>query len=138
AFERQVFERLVNSVQSRAMRYAFFAERAASRIADLPRETAVKPIERAAVIGCGTMGGGIAMNFASAGIPVRVLENDGEALARGLEVIRRNYGASEAKGRIAEGATGRLMALIDGTTAMADLADADIVIEAVFEDMDLK
>jgi 3-hydroxyacyl-CoA dehydrogenase len=138
AYEREVFMKLVGSVQSKAMQHAFFADRAASRVADLPKDAPVKDIARAAVIGCGTMGGGIAMNFASAGIPVRVLETEADALDRGLAVIRGNYAASEAKGRLPAGETDRLMALIEGTTSMADLADADIVIEAVFEDMALK
>jgi 3-hydroxyacyl-CoA dehydrogenase len=138
AFERETFKRCVSSDQSKALRHAFFAEREASKIAGVPKDTPTKEIVRAAVIGCGTMGGGIAMNFANAGIPVRVLETDPERLEAGLEVIRKNYAASVGKGRLDEAEMARRLALIEGTTDYPELGDPDLVIEAVFEDMAVK
>jgi len=137
-FERATFKRCVESIQSKALRHAFFAEREAAKIADVPKDIPVRKIERAAVIGCGTMGGGIAMNFANAGIPVRVLEVEADRLEAGLGVITKNYAATVAKGRLDQAEMDRRMGLIEGTTDYADLADADIVIEAVFEDMAIK
>ena len=138
AFERTTFKRCVESDQSKALRHAFFAEREAAKIADVPKDTPVKTIERAAIIGCGTMGGGIAMNFANAGIPVRVLETEADRLEAGLALIAKNYAATVAKGRLDQAAMDRRVGLIEGTTDYADLADADIVIEAAFEDMAVK
>ncbi|MGE0314953.1 MAG: 3-hydroxyacyl-CoA dehydrogenase NAD-binding domain-containing protein [Lautropia sp.] len=136
--ERRIFVELMQTPESRALRHAFFAERAASKIPDVPADTPVRRIAGAAVVGAGTMGGGIAMNFANAGIPVTVLETTQEALDRGLAVVRRNYENSAKKGRIKAADVDTRMSLIKPTLDYADLADADIVIEAVFEDMDVK
>ena len=136
--ERATFAQCVASDQSRAQRYVFFAEREVAKIPDVPADTPAQAIKSAAVIGCGTMGGGIAMNFANAGIPVMVLEPAPEALDKGLAIIRKNYAASAAKGRLSEAEMQRRLGLITGTLAYDDLAAADIVIEAVFEEMALK
>ncbi len=136
--EREYFVECLGSEQSAGQRHAFFAERQANKIPGVPKDTPVKAIESAAVIGCGTMGGGIAMNFANAGIPVRVLETSEEALDKGLAIIRKNYAGSVARGRISQEDMDGRMFLIGGATDYAQLEDADIVIEAVFEDMDLK
>jgi 3-hydroxyacyl-CoA dehydrogenase len=136
--ERELFVRCRDSEQSKAQRYAFFAEREAAKVPDVSADTPVPPVRKAAVIGAGTMGGGIAMNFANAGIVVHVLEVSQAALDKGLAVVRKNYSASVAKGRLAQADMDARMALISGTLDYADIADADVVIEAVFEDMDLK
>ncbi len=136
--ERELFVACRDSPQSKAQRYAFFAEREAAKIPDVPKETPTPPIRAAAVVGCGTMGGGIAMNFANAGIPVTVLENKSDALEKGLGVIARNYAGTVAKGRLAESDMQARLKLIRGTMDFGDLADADIVIEAVFEEMEIK
>ena len=136
--EREFFVECLGSEQSAGQRHAFFAERQANKIPDVPADTPVTKIESAAVIGCGTMGGGIAMNFANAGIPVRVLETSEEALDKGLAVIRKNYEGSVSRGRISQEEMDGRMFLIGGATDYAELRDADIVIEAVFEEMDLK
>ncbi|MFN0039529.1 MAG: 3-hydroxyacyl-CoA dehydrogenase NAD-binding domain-containing protein [Burkholderiales bacterium] len=138
AFERQEFEKLVKSDESRSLRHLFFAEREAARIPDVPSDTAMREIRSAAVIGAGTMGGGIAMNFANAGIPVSVLETKQEALDRGLDIIRKNYAATVAKGRLAQEAMDQRMALLRPTLTYESLAQADIVVEAVFEEMEVK
>ncbi|MCH9019500.1 MAG: 3-hydroxyacyl-CoA dehydrogenase, partial [Proteobacteria bacterium] len=136
AAERALFVRCRDSDQSKAQRHVFFAERQAAKIPDV--DTPPRPIAHAAVVGCGTMGGGIAMNFANAGIPVRVLEVSNEALEKGLDTVRGNYAASVSRGRTSQADMDARMALIGGTVEYGDVADADIVIEAVFEDMDLK
>jgi len=136
--ERAIFLELVASEQSKALRHAFFAERAAAKIAGLPQDTPTRPIGRAAVIGFGTMGGGIAMSFANAGIPVTVLETTQEALDKGLELCRRNWEASAKKGRMTMQQVGERLALLQPTLRYADLGLADIVIEAVFEDLAVK
>lgn len=136
--EREIFSELVASPQSVAQRHIFFAEREVSKIPDIPKDTPVRDIKSAAVIGAGTMGGGIAMNFANAGIPVTVLELDQEALDRGLGVVRKNYENTAKKGRITAEQVEQLTGLITGTTSYDDIGDADIVIEAVFEEMDIK
>ncbi len=138
ARERETFRTLVGGDEARAMRHAFFAEREVRKIPDVPPDTPATAIDRAAVIGCGTMGGGIAMNFANAGIPVTVLETDDEALERGLETVRRNYAGTVSKGRLSQQQMDERLAAITGTTDFDAVADADIVIEAVFEEMDLK
>jgi 3-hydroxyacyl-CoA dehydrogenase len=138
AFERDEFEKLRASDQSRAMRYMFFAEREVTKIPDIPRDTPAAEIKKAAVIGSGTMGGGIAMNFANAGIPVTVIDVSDEALDAGLEKVRANYAGSVSRGRLSQAAMDERMALIGRGRDYAAIADADIVIEAVFEDMDLK
>jgi 3-hydroxyacyl-CoA dehydrogenase len=138
AAEREGFAFLLNTPESRALRHAFFGERACTKIPDVPADTPVRTIRQAAVIGAGTMGGGIAMNFANAGIPVKVLEMKAEALERGLGVIRKNYERALSKGKLTQEKLEARMALIQPTLDYADIADADIVIEAVFEDMDVK
>lgn len=136
--EREVFMRLRDSDQGKAMRHVFFAEREVTRVPGIPKGTEAKKIAQAAVVGCGTMGGGIAMNFVNAGIPVKVLEMTPDALERGMGLIEKNYAATVSKGRLKQEDMDRRMSLLSGTTDYADLADADIVIEAVFETMDIK
>jgi 3-hydroxyacyl-CoA dehydrogenase len=136
--ERELFTELMNSPESKAQRYFFFAEREAAKIPDVPGDTPAKDIKKAAVIGAGTMGGGIAMNFANAGIPVTVVEMAQEALDRGLGLVRKNYEATAARGRLTPGDVEKRMGLIQGTTDWKAIADADIVIEAVFEEMPIK
>ncbi|HEX2114531.1 MAG TPA: 3-hydroxyacyl-CoA dehydrogenase NAD-binding domain-containing protein [Alphaproteobacteria bacterium] len=138
AKERQIFQELVTSPQSKGSIHAFFAERQVAKIPDVPEATPTRPIARAAVIGAGTMGGGIAMCFANAGIPVQVVETTQEALGRGLEVVRKNYAATVAKGRLPQAAMDERMRLIQGSLDMQAVREADIVIEAVFEEMDIK
>ncbi len=136
--ERKFFVELMNSPESRALRHAFFAERACAKIPDLPEGTPTRKIERVAVIGAGTMGGGIAMNFVNADLPVLMLEAGQEALDRGLGTIRKNFENSMSKGKLTQEQFERRMSLITGTLDYADLKDADLVIEAVFEDMGVK
>ncbi len=138
AWERAAFLALLQTPASRALRHAFFAERAASRIPDVPEATPTRPIRSAAVVGAGTMGGGIAMNFLNAGIPVTVLEATREALDKGLAVIRRNYEGSARKGKLTAAQVEERMGLLRPTLDYADLGQADIVVEAVFEDMAVK
>lgn len=136
--ERRLFMELMSGTQARAQQYFFFAERQAAKIDGLPEGTTPRAIERVGVIGAGTMGGGISMNFLSAGIPVTIVEMQQDALDRGTGVMRRNYEASAAKGRItAEQAEGA-MGLLRPTLNLEDLADCDLIIEAVFENMDVK
>ena len=137
-YERELFLECRDSPQRRALTHLFFAEREARRIPGLPADTRPLPIRTAAVIGAGTMGGGIAMNFANAGIPVAVLEVSSEALERGLAVIRKNYGASVARGSLAPARAEQALALIRGVSDYQALSGADIVIEAVFEDLSVK
>ena len=137
-FERQQFEKLVKTDESRALRHLFFAERQVSKIPDVPDDTATREIKSAALIGAGTMGGGIAMNFANAGIPVKMLELNREALDKGLGIVRKNYAATVAKGRLTQEAMDKRMSLFTGVTSYDDIKDVDIVIEAVFEDMAVK
>jgi 3-hydroxyacyl-CoA dehydrogenase len=136
--ERELFLQLVQSPESRALRHAFFGERAASKIADVPPETPTRKVETVAVIGAGTMGGGIAMNFLNAGIPVTILEMKQEALDRGLATIRRNYEASVKRGKLAPDKLENRMRLLKPTLSYGDVKDADLVIEAVFEEMGVK
>ena len=136
--ERELFTELLQSPESAAMRHIFFAERQAAKIKDLPKSVKPRPVGRVAVIGGGTMGGGIAMCFANAGIPVDLLEVSDEALARGMKVIRGNYEVSQRKGRMSAEQLEYRMNHISGTTDYADLDEADLVIEAVFEDLELK
>ncbi|MFA7503420.1 MAG: 3-hydroxyacyl-CoA dehydrogenase NAD-binding domain-containing protein [Burkholderiaceae bacterium] len=138
AVERAGFLALVQTPESRALRHAFFAERAASRIPDVPEDTPVRPVKEVAVIGAGTMGGGIAMNFVNAGIPVRLLEIEQEGLDRGMATIRRNYENTAKKGRIKAEDVDKRMAMIQPTLSYDDIKDVDLVVEAVFEDMDVK
>ncbi len=136
--EREIFHELVTSTQSRALIHSFFAEREAMNIPDVPASTATRPIKSAAVIGAGTMGGGIAMNFANAGIPVVVIETAAEALERGLGVVRGNYAATVAKGRLDQATMDKRMGLIKGSLDLAEIREADVVVEAVFEEMTVK
>jgi 3-hydroxyacyl-CoA dehydrogenase len=136
--ERRLFLELMQTPESRALRHAFFAERAATRVAGVSEATPVRRIERVAIIGAGTMGGGIAMNFLSAGIPVALLEMNAGALDRGVTSIRANYENAAKRGRIAYDSITRTMTLLKPTLAFDDLRDADLVIEAVFEDMTIK
>lgn len=136
--ERELFRELVTSTESAAMRHIFFSERQAAKIKGLPRETPVREVNQAAIIGGGTMGGGIAMCFANVGIPVILLEVSDEALERGMKIIRKNYAITVKRGKMTEADVKQRMALVSGTTDYADIAEADIVIEAVFENLDLK
>ena len=137
-FERERFEYLVGTDASKSLRHAFFAERAASKVKDVPDDTPVREIRSAAVIGAGTMGGGIAMNFVNVGIPVKVLEVSQEAIERGFGIIRKNYAATVAKGRLSQDAMDQRMGLLTGVNSYDDLKDVDIIVEAVFEQMDVK
>lgn len=136
--EREIFELCLRSDQSAAQRHIFFAERAAGKIPDVPKDTPVREIKSAAVIGAGTMGGGIAMNFANAGIPVCLMDATQEGLDRGIATISKNYTSGVKKGRMTQQQMEATLALIRPTLHYADLSDVDIVIEAVFEEMDLK
>ncbi len=136
--ERTLFGGLVTSPESAAQRYVFFAEREVWKIPDVPATTQTLPVKSVAVIGAGTMGGGIAMNFVNAGLPVTIVETSKEALDRGLAVVRSNYERSAKNGRFTMGEVDRRMGLITGTTAVEDVASADMVVEAVFERMDIK
>jgi 3-hydroxyacyl-CoA dehydrogenase len=136
--EREAFVALMMTPESKALRHAFFGERAASKIPDVPEDTPVREIRKVGVIGAGTMGGGIAMNFLNAGIAVTMLEMKQDALDRGIATIRKNYEAQVKKGKLKADKYEQRMALLSTTLAYADLQDADLVIEAVFEDMGVK
>jgi len=138
ATERDLFVQLMWTSESRALRHLFFAERAANKIPDVPADTPLRDIRQVAVIGAGTMGGGIAMNFLNAGIPVKILEMKQEALDRGLATIRKNYEAQVKKGKLKQDKYEQRMALLSTTLSYDDLKDADLVIEAVFEDLGVK
>ena len=138
ATERKTFLRLVASDQSQALRHAFFAERQVGQIPDVARDTPTRPIRTAAVIGCGTMGGGIAMSFANAGIPVTVYDISPDALDAGMALIKKNYAATASKGRLSQEAMDTRLGLISTTVDYGDVGEADIAIEAVFEDLELK
>ena len=136
--EREKFMELLAGDQSKAQRHLFFAEREASKVTDMPKGTKPREVAKVGVIGAGTMGGGISMNFANVGIPVTIVETSQEALDRGFATIEKNYGISVSRGRMSEDDLKARMALLTGTTDMSALADADLVIEAVFEEMDIK
>ena len=138
AVERELFGKVMVSPESAAMRHIFFAERQAAKIPDVPADTATLPIKKVGVIGAGTMGGGISMNFLNAGIPVTIVEMKQEALDRGLGVIRKNYENTAKKGRISQADVETRMGLLKGSLSLDDLADCDLIIEAVFENMDIK
>ncbi|MEM9034521.1 MAG: 3-hydroxyacyl-CoA dehydrogenase NAD-binding domain-containing protein [Actinomycetota bacterium] len=138
AVERAEFGPLVTSPESAAQRHLFFAERQVWKIPDLPKGTEELPIAKVGIVGAGTMGGGIAMNFANVGIPVTLVETQAEALDRGLGVVRANYDRSARRGRFTEAQVEERMGRLSGSLDLADLADVDLVIEAVFEDMDVK
>jgi len=136
--ERQLFLDLVPSAQSRAQRYVFFAERKVWKIADVPDDTPTLPIKKVGVIGAGTMGGGISMNFLNAGIPVTIVEMAQEALDRGLGTIRRNYDNTAKKGRLTQADVETRMGLLNPTVQLDALSDCDLIIEAVYENMEIK
>jgi 3-hydroxyacyl-CoA dehydrogenase len=138
ATEREIFIALMATPESKALRHAFFGERAASKIPDVPEDTPQRAIKRVAVIGAGTMGGGISMNFLNAGIPVTVLEMKQDALDRGVATIKKNYEAQVKKGKLKQDKLDARMALLSTTLNYKDIADADLVIEAVFEEMGVK
>ncbi|PZQ22330.1 MAG: 3-hydroxyacyl-CoA dehydrogenase [Sphingopyxis macrogoltabida] len=138
AFERAEFMKLLNGTQSAAQRHMFFAERQAAKIDDLPADTPLRKVERVGILGAGTMGGGIAMNFLTRGIPVTIVDTTQEALDRGISVIRSNYDRSVKSGRYTAEQVDGIMARLTGSLAMEDFADSDLVIEAVYENMDLK
>ncbi|MFJ2991536.1 3-hydroxyacyl-CoA dehydrogenase NAD-binding domain-containing protein [Pandoraea sp. NPDC087047] len=137
-FERECFVALVSSPESKALRHAFLGERAAAKIADVPDDTPVRTIERVAVIGAGTMGSGIAMTFAHAGIPVTLVDTTEAALARGVEAMRSNYGRAVTRGKLSAEEAQTRLARIHGSTDFEAVADADLIVEAVFEDMAIK
>ena len=136
--ERSAFVELVNSTESKALRHIFFATRAAAKVPDVPSSTPIRAVKSVAVIGAGTMGGGIAMNFANAGLPVTVLETTQPALDKGLGVVKKNYESTLKKGRLSAEEFDRRLSLIKGTLSYQDIAHADLVIEAVFEDLQVK
>jgi len=136
--ERELFMELQSSTQSAAQRYYFFAERQAAKVPDVPSDTPTLPIETVGIIGAGTMGGGIAMNFLNAGIPVTLVEMTQAALDRGISVIRKNYEASARKGRLSQEDLEKRMNLINPALGLEALSSVDLVIEAVFEQMEVK
>jgi 3-hydroxyacyl-CoA dehydrogenase len=138
ALEREIFTNLMFTPESRALRHLFMAERAASKIADVPDDTKQREIKSVGVIGAGTMGGGISMNFLNAGIPVTILEMKQEALDRGVATIRKNYEAQVKKGKLKQDKYDQRMGLLKTTLSYDDLKDCDLVIEAVFEEMGVK
>ncbi|MDP2151904.1 MAG: 3-hydroxyacyl-CoA dehydrogenase NAD-binding domain-containing protein [Parvibaculum sp.] len=136
--EQKLFRELVTGTQSAAQRHVFFAERQVWKLPDVPADTPTIPVNKVGIIGAGTMGGGIAMNFLNVGLPVTIVETKQEALDRGLGVIRKNYENSAKKGRFSMEEVEKRMGLLKGSLDMNDLADSDLVIEAVFENMDVK
>lgn len=138
AKERELFMKLVTGTQSQAQRHLFFAERAAAKVDGIAKDTPLIPINKVGILGAGTMGGGIAMNFLSAGIPVVLLEREQAALDRGVSIIRRNYEGSAKRGRMTTEQVERAIGLLSPTLSYDDLADCDLVIEAVFELMSIK
>ena len=136
--ERDLFMALYSTPESAALRHGFFAERAASKIPDVPDDTPVRAIAKVGIIGAGTMGGGISMNFLNAGIPVTILETSQEALDRGLGVIRKNYEGQVKKGKLDPAKYEQRMSLLKATLSYDDLREADLIIEAVFEEMGVK
>lgn len=137
-YEREIFTALMFTPESRALRHLFMAERAASKIADVPDDTKQREIKSVAVIGAGTMGGGISMNFLNAGIPVTILEMKQEALDRGIATIRKNYESQVKRGKLKQDKYDQRMALLKTTLSYEDIGQADLVIEAVFEEMGVK
>jgi len=138
AFEREQFMKLMFGSQSAAQRHIFFAERQAAKIDGLPKDTQLRDIKKVGVIGAGTMGGGISMNFLQKGIPVTIVEMAQDALDRGVGVIRKNYDASAAKGRFKPEQVDQMMGILTPSLSLDDLADCDLIIEAVYENMDVK
>jgi 3-hydroxyacyl-CoA dehydrogenase len=138
AFEREQFMKLMFGSQSAAQRHIFFAERQAAKIDGLPKDTQLRDVKKVGIIGAGTMGGGIMMNFLQKGIPCTIVEMQQDALDRGLGVVRKNYDASAAKGRFKPEQVDAMMGLITPSLSLDDLADCDLIIEAVYENMDVK
>jgi 3-hydroxyacyl-CoA dehydrogenase len=136
--EQECFAKCLKHPQREALIHMFFAEREVAKIPDVPRDTPTQKIEQAGVIGCGTMGGGISMSFLNVGIPVTVLEVDQEALDRGIGVIKRNYDIQVQRGRMSESEVDQRMSLLTGTTEFSDLGSADVIIEAIYENIDVK
>src|SRR5690349_2093730 len=136
--ERKLFMELMSGTQAKAQQYFFFAERKAAKIEGLPENTEPREIKRVGVIGAGTMGGGISMNFLSAGIPVTIVEMNQEALDSGTGVMRKNYEATASKGRMTSDQVEKAMGYLQPTLDFAALADCDLIIEAVYENMDVK
>ena len=136
--ERELFKVCHDSKESSSLIHMFFSERKALKIPDIPKDTQILPINSAAVIGCGTMGGGIAMNFANAGIPVTVIENSQESLNKGMNIIEKNYSNTVSKGRMTQNEFKKRMSLINGSSKLESISNADVVVEAVFEEMNLK
>ena len=138
ALERERFVQLMATPESRSLRHLFMAEREAAKIAGVPAGTVLRAVNKVAIVGAGTMGGGIAMNFLNAGIPVKLLDTSDEALERGVSVMRKNYQSQVSRGKLSAEVLLQRMALLSTTLDHQALADADLVIEAVFEDMDVK
>ena len=136
--ERDLFLKLMNGEQSKAQRYAFFSEREAAKVSGVPDGTKPRDVKQVAIIGAGTMGGGIAMSFANAGIPVTLIETGDEQLKRGLGIMQKNYEATAARGGIPADAPAKRMGLIKGVVGIENVKDADLIIEAVFETMAIK
>jgi 3-hydroxyacyl-CoA dehydrogenase len=136
--ERRLFLDLINTPESKALRYAFFAEREANKIPDVPESTPTREIKKLAVVGAGTMGGGISMSFANVGIPVKILEMKQEAIDKGFATIKKNYANTVTKGKLKQEDMDKRMALLTSTLSYDDLHDADMVVEAVFEEMAVK
>jgi 3-hydroxyacyl-CoA dehydrogenase len=137
-YELEVFKSLMFTPECKALRHAFFGERAASKIPDVPEDTPLRKIDKVAVIGAGTMGGGIAMNFLNAGIPVTIIEMKQDALDRGIATIRKNYESQVKKGKLKPDVYDKRMGLLKTTLNYDDIKDADLAIEAVFEEMGVK
>ena len=138
AVEQECFDKCLNHPQRESLIHMFFAEREVAKIPDVPKDTATQDITSAAVIGCGTMGGGIAMSFLNVGIPVIAVEMNQEALDRGLGVIKKNYDIQVQRGRMSAEEVDKRMSLIRGTTDYADISDVDVIIEAIYENIDVK
>ena len=136
--EQECFAQCLKHPQREALIHMFFSEREVAKIPDVPKDTQTGSVEQAAVIGCGTMGGGISMSFLNVGIPVKVLEVDQEALDRGMSVIKRNYDIQVQRGRMTEAQVDQRMSLLSGTTQYNDLGTADVIIEAIYENIDVK
>ncbi len=136
--EQKLFRELITGTQSAAQRYVFFAERQVWKLPDVPADTPTIPVAKVGVIGAGTMGGGISMNFLNAGVPVTIVETKQEALDRGIATIRKNYENTAKKGRLTQDDVEKRMSLLTGTLSLEALADVDLVIEAVFENMEIK
>jgi len=138
AIEREEFMKLMMGTQSAAQRYMFFAERQAAKVDGIPADVQLRPIKKVGVVGAGTMGGGISMNFLTAGIPVTIVETAQEALDRGVGVIRKNYENSAKRGRFTQEKVEQMMGLLSPSLSLDDLKDCDLIIEAIYENMDVK